>query len=95
IGPALERIGAEIERIFGNPNREGGRAEGRKGGNQAEADTALPPDRPTAAESLLERRERLDRELRRGLEQMGVVVTGADVARAVGAAVGKRIEWTA
>jgi hypothetical protein len=43
---------------------------------------------------MLERRERLDRELRRGLEQMGVVVTGADVARAVGAAVGKRIEWT-
>ena len=33
-------------------------------------------------------------ELRRGLEQMGVVVRGQDVARAVSAAVGKRIEWT-
>ncbi len=99
IGPALERIGAEIERIFGNPNREGGRAEERKGGTETakpgETSAAMPPDRPAAAESLLERRDRLDRELRRGLEQMGVVVTGADVARAVGAAVGKRIEWTA
>jgi ATP-dependent Clp protease ATP-binding subunit ClpC len=95
IGPALERLGAEIERIFGNPDREGGRAEGRKGGTETGAPTAGPPDRPTASESLLGRRERLDRELRRGLEQMGVVVTGADVARAVGAAVGKRIEWTA
>ena len=102
IGPALERIGAEIEKIFGHPDRagapDGGRAVGRKGGTEAaaseDAPTAVPPYRPTAPESLLERRDRLDRELRRGLEQLGVVVTGADVARAVGAAVGKRIEWT-
>jgi hypothetical protein len=43
---------------------------------------------------LPERRDRLDRELRRGLENLGIVVRGQDVARAVGVAVGKRIEWT-
>ena len=57
--------------------------------------TARPPDRPATrpAESLLQQRDRLDQELRRGLEKLGVVVTGADVARAVSAAVGKRIAW--
>jgi ATP-dependent Clp protease ATP-binding subunit ClpA len=85
IGPALERLGAEIEKIFGNADREDAPTRG--------VEKTSAPDAPR--ESLLERRERLDRELRRGLEQMGVVVTGADVARAVGAAVGKRIEWTA
>jgi ATP-dependent Clp protease ATP-binding subunit ClpA len=84
IGPALERLGAEIEKIFGNADREVVPARG--------VENTSAPEAPR--ESLLERRERLDRELRRGLEQMGVVVTGADVARAVGAAVGKRIEWT-
>jgi ATP-dependent Clp protease ATP-binding subunit ClpA len=87
IGPTLERIGAEIERIFGNADREGA----------PKREPAPPPpaeDRAPARESLLEKRDRLDRELRRGLEKLGVVVTGADVARAVGAAVGKRIEWT-
>ena len=90
IGPALERIGAEIERIFGNAQREGApevrRADGQTGG-RAEETTA--PE-----ESLLSKRDRLDKELRVGLEKLGVVVTGADVGRAVGAAVGKRIEWT-
>ena len=81
IGPTLERIGAEIDRIFGNPEREG--APPPRGAEQA----------PATSESLLERRDRLDRELRRGLEQLGIVVTGADVSRAVSAAVGKRIEW--
>ena len=86
IGPTLERIGAEIDRIFGNPDREGA------------PPPPPPPKRPedapaAASESLLERRDRLDRELRRGLEQLGIVVTGTDVARAVSAAVGKRIEW--
>jgi ATP-dependent Clp protease ATP-binding subunit ClpA len=88
IGPTLERIGAELEKIFGNPDRAG-----------APDPAVRPSDRPSArppgspSESLTQRRDRLDRELRRGLEQLGVVVTGADVARAVGAAVGKRIEW--
>ncbi len=80
IGPALERIGAEIEKLF-RSDRDEPRPE--------------PPPRPAPPppETLTDRRDRLDRELRRGLEQLGVVVTGADVARAVGAAVGKRIEW--
>ncbi|MFI5279498.1 MAG: AAA family ATPase [Gemmatimonadales bacterium] len=90
IGPALERIGAEIEKIFGRTDRaESPTDRGTEAPTHRGTEPAQPP------ESLLERRERLDRELRRGLEQMGVVVTGADVARAVGAAVGKRIEWTA
>ncbi len=91
IGPALERLGAEIEKIFGRSDRaEAAPVGGTEAPKHRGTDAPAQP-----AESLLERRERLDRELRRGLEQMGVVVTGADVARAVGAAVGKRIEWTA
>jgi len=100
IGPALERIGAEIEKIFGNSDRAGAPGQtDRRTDAQTASDTAAakkadrPPVRPPE-ESLLERRDRLDRELRRGLEQLGVVVTGQDVARAVGAAVGSRIEWT-
>jgi len=80
IGPTLERIGAEVEKLF-RPDRDAPRPE------------PAPRPAPPPPESLTERRDRLDRELRRGLEQLGVVVTGADVARAVGAAVGKRIEW--
>ena len=85
IGPALERLGAEIDRIFGNPNRE---PPERRTQEQPETGGAEPgkggPGVPPIRESLLERRDRLERELRRGL----------DGARAVSAAVGKRIEWT-
>jgi len=90
IGPALERLGAEIEKLFGGagadaPTRQRAEAEGAR------------PSRPGGAasrgESLLERRDRLDRELRQGLASLGIVVRGQDVARAVGVAVGKRIEW--
>src|SRR5437899_1717144 len=102
IGPALERIGAEIERIFGNADRAGAPEKtDRRPDGQTDSERASPKetDRPTVRpsdrqETLLQRRDRLDRELRRGLEQLGVVVTGKDVARAVGAAVGSRIEWT-
>ena len=93
LGAALERLGSEIEKLFGGPAAE-----------VAEPDAERPGTRPAtgggggggaqAGESLVQRRDRLDRELRRGLERMGVVVRGADVARAVGVAVGKRIEWT-
>jgi ATP-dependent Clp protease ATP-binding subunit ClpA len=96
IGPALERLGAEIDRIFGNPNR-GPPAERRP--QEATQPGAGESGNEGAGaahqkETLLVRRDRLDRELRRGLEQLGVVVRGQDVARAVSAAVGKRIEWT-
>jgi ATP-dependent Clp protease ATP-binding subunit ClpA len=87
VGPVLERLGAELDKIFG-----------RSGSGVADAgppraapgpETAAPAQR----ETLLQRRDRLDEELRRGLESLGIVVHGQDVARAVGVAVGKRIEW--
>jgi ATP-dependent Clp protease ATP-binding subunit ClpA len=89
IGPALQRIGAEIEALLGTgdlgtPREAGSEAAGQQEGGRA----------GETGETLLEKRDRLDRELRVGLERLGVVVTGADIARAVGAAVGKRIEWT-
>jgi ATP-dependent Clp protease ATP-binding subunit ClpA len=96
IGPALERLGAEIEKLFGAAGTDAsarGRAEAEGAGAPAHggaADAGAAPRR----ESLLERRDRLDGELRQGLQRLGVVVRGRDVARAVGAAVGKRIEWT-
>jgi ATP-dependent Clp protease ATP-binding subunit ClpA len=102
IGPTLERIGAEIERIFGNPARRdrlderyGGRPDGAPSGpaGAGAAGTASGGGTVRPGETLLQRRQRLDRELRGGLEQLGVVVRGRDIARAVAAAVGKRIEW--
>ncbi|HXY20649.1 MAG TPA: AAA family ATPase [Gemmatimonadales bacterium] len=87
VGAAMERLGAEIEKLFGGVV-----------GDEDAAHRRPPPragDRePARRETLLERRERLDGELRRGLEHLGIVVRGPDVARAVGVAVGKRIEWT-
>ncbi|HYT70252.1 MAG TPA: AAA family ATPase [Gemmatimonadales bacterium] len=87
IFPMLERIGEEIERMLG------GQAVRRSGGQVSapEQPTARPPDRPTA--TLAQRRAELDQLLRRELESQGIVVTGQDVARVVGAAVGKGIEW--
>jgi ATP-dependent Clp protease ATP-binding subunit ClpA len=81
--PVLDRIGEEIERFFRDLN------------GKPDAPARPRTDVPSAAsiETLAERRDRLDRELRRGLEQLGIVVTGRDVARAVSVAVGKRIEW--
>ncbi len=48
-------------------------------------------DRPRP--SLADRRAELDLLLRQELERQGIVVTGRDVARVVGVAVGKGIEW--
>ena len=96
IGPALERLGAEIEKLFGGGGIEGdaGEPEGERGRGPGGAEGGAAADRGGRRETLLERRDRLDRELRRGLENLGIVVKGQDVARAVGVAVGKRIEWT-
>jgi ATP-dependent Clp protease ATP-binding subunit ClpA len=87
IFPMLERIGAEIEKMLGGQadRRTGGRVEAQ------ERPTAGSPDRPPA--TLPDRRAELDRLLREELEHQGIVVTGQDVARVVGAAVGKGIEW--
>ena len=51
---------------------------------------AVAQPRPRTLE---ERRAELDRLLRAELERQGIVVSGRDVARVVGAAVGKGIEW--
>jgi ATP-dependent Clp protease ATP-binding subunit ClpA len=89
--PVLDRIGEEIEKFFSGLNGRSGAPAHRR--------TAAPgaggSDVPSAAsiETLAERRDRLDGELRRGLEKLGIVVSGQDVARAVSVAVGKRIEW--
>jgi ATP-dependent Clp protease ATP-binding subunit ClpA len=96
IGPTLERIGAEIERFFGNMDRPGApERKAETADRRPETEKATPASATEAPrETLVQRRDRLDQELRRGLEKLGVVVRGGDVARAVGAAVGKRIEWT-
>ena len=93
VGPALERLGAEIEKLFGGSQAAGTEARGH-GGTGASAGRAQETSAPQR-EGLIARRDRLDGELRRGLESLGIVVRGPDVARAVGVAVGKRIEWTA
>src|SRR5438034_3980770 len=85
IFPMLERIGAEIEKMLGG----GGR--GRTVARQGTETTVRPSDRPTP--SLAERRAELDELLRRELEHQGIVVKGQDIARVVGVAAGKGIEW--
>ena len=86
IGAAMERLGAEIEKVFGGAGADDDAARERP--------SPRAGDKEARRETLVERRERLDGELRRGLEHLGIVVRGSDVARAVGVAVGKRIEWT-
>jgi ATP-dependent Clp protease ATP-binding subunit ClpC len=61
------------------------------GGAPAPTPSDVPAPRP--AQTLQERREELDRLLRAELESQGLVVTGHDIARIVGAAVGQRIAW--
>ena len=92
IVPMLERIGQEIEKMLGGPGR---RAVPDVEGGKTPA-TAPPPAGPSrAAATLADRRTELDRLLRGQLERQGIVVTGQDVARVVGVAVGKGIEWQA
>ena len=89
--PVLDRIGEEIEKFFAGMNS----GPGAQGHRRTDAPTDAGTDVPSASsiETLAERRDRLDGELRRGLEKLGIVVSGQDVARAVSVAVGKRIEW--
>jgi ATP-dependent Clp protease ATP-binding subunit ClpC len=61
------------------------------GGAPAATTSEVPAPRP--AQTLQDRREELDRLLRAELESQGLVVTGHDIARIVGAAVGQRIAW--
>src|SRR5437667_12063121 len=91
IFPMLERIGAEIEKMLGGE----GRSKAVEGGGGVTADQ--PPPSSTVLHrpppSLADRRAELDQLLRAELEHQGIVVSGQDIARVVGAAVGKGIEW--
>jgi ATP-dependent Clp protease ATP-binding subunit ClpA len=86
LGPMLDRIMEEIDAMFG------GRAAGRSGGQAATAAPERPPARPPNR-PLSERRAELDSLLRAELERQGIVVGGREIARVVGMAVGKEIEW--
>ncbi len=94
IFPMLERIGAEIERLLGGPadRQTGGHLVGAaRPPGAAPQPSGSPAVGPTA--TLADRRAELDQLLRAELERQGLVVSGPDVARVVGSAVGKSIEW--
>ncbi len=91
IFPMLERIGAEIEKMLGGEGR--GRAREAADGSTAAAPVA--PSRALPRPSLPDRRAELDGLLRAELEHQGIIVRGQDVARVVGTAIGKGIEWQA
>lgn len=92
IFPMLDRIGAEIEKMLGGGG-EGRTGEARGGRSREKQPPPTSPVLPHPPATLAERRSELDRLLREELEHQGIVVTGQDVARVVGAAVGKGIEW--
>ncbi|HKR56058.1 MAG TPA: hypothetical protein VJS20_07135, partial [Gemmatimonadales bacterium] len=71
--------GAELDRMF-----------------SGDREPPTPPPAPRTgqtAQTLGDRRAELDRLLRAELESQGLVVTGREIARVVGASVGKDIEW--
>jgi ATP-dependent Clp protease ATP-binding subunit ClpA len=84
LATVLQRFGQEIEELLG------GRPRGPEPQQQPED---RPSGRPADRPSLEDQRDDLDRKLRQELERQGIVVTGKEVARVVGLAVGKGIEW--
>jgi ATP-dependent Clp protease ATP-binding subunit ClpC len=89
LATVLQRFGEEIEQLLGG-------GEGRR--RAAKETAAEEPSPPAAAASprrpsLEEQRVDLDSRLRAELQRQGLVVTGKEVARVVGQAVGKGIEW--
>src|SRR5712664_2322596 len=82
LATVLQRFGEEIEQLLGGESR-------RKTADEPLA-TSADSRRPSALE---DQRAELDRRLRAELERQGMVVTGREVARVVGVAVGKGIEW--
>jgi len=87
LATVLQRFGEEIEELLGGRRRT---RPDEGGGPQAPPSPA--PDRPRPP-SLEAQRDELDRKLRQELERQGLVVTGKDIARIVGLAAGKGIEW--
>src|SRR5216117_3117994 len=91
LATVLQRFGEEIEELLG------GRPVGRTAPTAPTAEEKAadrPSDRQAVLPSLEDQRIDLDRRLRAELERQGLVVTGKEVARVVGQAVGKGIEWT-
>src|SRR5467141_851119 len=89
LATVLQRFGEEIEDLLGG-------GEGRR--RAAKEAAAQEPTPPAAAASprrptLEDQRIDLDRRLRAELERQGLVVTGKEIARVVGMAAGKGIEW--
>ena len=82
----LERLGAQIEAAFAQPQPVESYAEARP--QQAPTPAASAPVVPNRAE-----RAALDIELERQLLDEGIVVRGHDVARVVGLMIGRRVEW--
>jgi ATP-dependent Clp protease ATP-binding subunit ClpA len=82
----LERLGAQIEAAFAQPQPVETFAEARPQ-SASQAAASVPPE-PTGAE-----RAALDIELERQLLDEGIVVRGHDVARVVGLMIGRPVEW--
>ena len=87
LATVLQRFGEEIEQLLG------GRPAGRTAEPAPEQKEDRPSGPPAVRPPLEEQRVDLDRRLRAELERQGLVVTGKEVARVVGQAVGKGIEW--
>ena len=88
LAAVFQRIGREIDELLG-----GGTATAAEKNAPASETATNPPSRERPRPTLAAQREDLDRRLREELERQGILVRGADVARVVGAAVGKGIEW--
>src|SRR5437867_8160778 len=83
LATVLQRFGEELNELLGGEGR-------RKTPEDEPPPTSGDLRRPSALE---QQRAELDRRLRAELERQGMVVTGKEVARVVGVAVGKGIEW--
>ena len=90
LATVLQRFGEEIEQLLG-----GGEGRRRAAKEAAATQETTPPAAAASSRRppLEDQRIDLDRRLRAELERQGLVVTGKEVARVVGQAVGKGIEW--
>jgi hypothetical protein len=86
LATVLQRFGEEIEELLG------GRPAARTA-ETAKVEEDRPSGRQAVGPTLEEQLADLDQRLRDELERQGIVVTGKEVARVVGVAVGKDIEW--